>query len=487
MSLMIKNVITGIAFAAVLALTACSNLKTDVLLEKNSQGFAPQENFQAIYDEIDYHRATQLYLWATPMIVSAGARGLGKYHADGQENLVSVAYYKDKGTAGILTANDTVRYIIIHGNIAESGPLVVESPAGMHVGIIDDNQYEYVTQYGLVGPKGSKVAEKLLVLGPESKRPANTKGYRVVRSKTNKIMMGTRILRPVKDAELGKQFVAYPWKDRANPVTKYVEAKKDGDVFLMTSFLGMDYWRELHKNLQDEPVQREDLYMMAWLKNLGIEKGKPFNPTARQTKILKKAATMAEQMSPVMSFATRNPKARYRDDSTWVFPLMINVDHMDETGNFKQFNQRVDWFWEAFGLAPAMKSVTPGKGSAYLGAYRDLEGEWLNGSENYTMHIEAGAPMKRFWAVTMYNLRDRTLLLNGTNKMEINSMKKDLIINEDGSVDLYFGPEAPEGKTPNHIKTNRDVLWFVYFRLYGPTEAYFDRSWKMNDIKKGYK
>jgi hypothetical protein len=29
-----------------------------------------------------------------------------------------------------------------------------------------------------------------------------------------------------------------------------------------------------------------------------------------------------------------------------------------------------------------------------------------------------------------------------------------------------------------------DRFWFPYFRLYAPTEAYFDRSWPLPDIEK---
>jgi hypothetical protein len=59
--------------------------------------------------------------------------------------------------------------------------------------------------------------------------------------------------------------------------------------------------------------------------------------------------------------------------------------------------------------------------------------------------------------------------------------KKDLVKNEDGSVDLYVGPEAPKGKEKNWIPTAPGRGWFAYFRLYAPTEAYFDRSWKLPD------
>ena len=55
--------------------------------------------------------------------------------------------------------------------------------------------------------------------------------------------------------------------------------------------------------------------------------------------------------------------------------------------------------------------------------------------------------------------------------------------NEDGSVDLYFGPTAPEGGEVNWVQTIPGRHWFSYFRFYGPLEPYFDRSWKLGDIK----
>jgi len=56
-------------------------------------------------------------------------------------------------------------------------------------------------------------------------------------------------------------------------------------------------------------------------------------------------------------------------------------------------------------------------------------------------------------------------------------------MNDDGSVDLYFGSEAPEGMEKNWIKTVPGQGWFAYFRLYGPLEPFFDRSWVLPDIE----
>ena len=46
-----------------------------------------------------------------------------------------------------------------------------------------------------------------------------------------------------------------------------------------------------------------------------------------------------------------------------------------------------------------------------------------------------------------------------------------------GSVDLYFGPEAPAGKEKNWTQTVPGKGWFVLIRLYGPLEPWFDGTW----------
>lgn len=51
-----------------------------------------------------------------------------------------------------------------------------------------------------------------------------------------------------------------------------------------------------------------------------------------------------------------------------------------------------------------------------------------------------------------------------------------------GTLDLL---KAPAGKPAgNWIKTTPGKGWFTYFRLYGPTQAYFDKSWVLPDIQR---
>jgi hypothetical protein len=78
----------------------------------------------------------------------------------------------------------------------------------------------------------------------------------------------------------------------------------------------------------------------------------------------------------------------------------------------------------------------------------------------------------------------RSLIKNGTAKSSTGSHLK-IDVNDDGSVDLYFGPEKPKGvEETNFVLTNKGEGWFAYFRFYGPGKAYFDKTWTPNDFEK---
>jgi hypothetical protein len=112
----------------------------------------------------------------------------------------------------------------------------------------------------------------------------------------------------------------------------------------------------------------------------------------------------------------------------------------------------------------AMKSQIPGKGQAYLSCYTDADGEWLDGGSSY-----AGT---------------RCLIDNKQQRSDRGSRDRDLRHNDDGSVDLYFGPSVPAGLDTNWVQTMPGRHWFSYFRFYGPLEPYFDRTWKLGDIER---
>ena len=75
------------------------------------------------------------------------------------------------------------------------------------------------------------------------------------------------------------------------------------------------------------------------------------------------------------------------------------------------------------------------------------------------IHLPAGIPASNFWALTLYSENTRCFIenKNATDKLRatsVDSRDKNLVINADGSVDLYIGPKAPEGKESNWLQTN---------------------------------
>ena len=130
-----------------------------------------------------------------------------------------------------------------------------------------------------------------------------------------------------------------------------------------------------------------------------------------------------------------------------------------------------------------MHGQETGWGQVYMGAYKDSDGDWLDGANNYVLNVPANVPAKLFWAMTLYDVSTRAIIQNKSKKAGINSNMKPQA-NDDGSVDLYFGPEAPEGKEANWIETTPGKAWFAYFRLYSPEQPFLDQSWVLPDIQK---
>ena len=91
-------------------------------------------------------------------------------------------------------------------------------------------------------------------------------------------------------------------------------------------------------------------------------------------------------MAQANTFAKRFAGSRYWPDRQW--DLAIVLDHSAQRGDdYDELLERASWFYEAVSFSEAMKSQTPGAGQAYLGAYTDADGAWLDGGRDYTLHV----------------------------------------------------------------------------------------------------
>jgi hypothetical protein len=433
---------------------------------------------QRIYDEMDFQRACQAYIWALP-IVGMNEFKLAHERVFGGRpgELVLCNTYKDK--LGILTANFTTPYILTLFNLAD-GPVIVDQPAGAYAGMILDFWQRPAADVGQPGPDKGK-GGKYLVVGPGQKAP-EADGYFLTQAKTNNIFFATRVLEPGEDKvrEALERYRIYPYAQRNNPPpARFITPQ--GKAWSQVPPRGMRYWESLHEILQQEPVEERDRMITAMLVALGLEKGKKFQPNERQTKLLTEGAFMGELMAMNISFAKRFGDSYYRPDSKWAYVIML--DPSQERPNYSELDERADYFYEAVTTSSGMVSTTPGIGSAYLGAYKDKNDRWFDGGKTYKLAVPPNPPARQFWSLTIYDTYDRVGIDNKTQNADVSSRDEGLRKNADGSVDVYVGPTAPAGFEQNWVQTRPGKAWFAYFRLYGPLEPYFDRSWKLPDIE----
>jgi len=443
-----------------------------------ANGFPTHATVAKLYDEIDFQRACQAYLWALPVVSFATWQRVHE-QVFGAHSGDMVSYANNDDKQGILTANATTPYLSAFANLTETGPLVVEMPpTGTYGGHCDYWQRPLPEQTapGAPKPQGSTY----LLLAPGQEQPG-AEGYRVLRSPTNNVFFGFRVLavEPKQAKAIVDRLRVYPYAMRHNPPPTRI-VSPGGKAWSATPPRGLSYWERLAEVIDKEPVHERDRFFMAMLRPLGIEKGKRFAPDERQQKILTDAALVGEAMAKANTFDKRAGEPYYAN-ARWKLALIL--DPSQRADNYDQLDERAAWFYEAVTASKAMATKMPGTGSVYLGGYQDKDGDWFDGGQSYRLRIPAKVPTMLFWSVTLYDVDTRCFIKN-KEKIADRSSRMDLVKNDDQSVDIYFGPTAPAGFEKNWIPTTPGKGWFAYFRLFLPTAPYFDKSWQLPDIEK---
>ncbi len=275
----------------------------------------------------------------------------------------------------------------------------------------------------------------------------------------------------------------YPYSERANPKPNRV-LRVSGKYINTDEPEGLAYWKLLSEVINNNPVAERDRFFMAMLKPLGIEKGKPFAPDDRQKRILEEGARLGHAMAQNISFDSRLAASPVYPGKNWVNVMVLNTEEktQQESDFYSQLDERLNYLYLGTWPSHAMNLPFPSKGQRYLESFKDKDGNWLDGSKNYKLHVPANVPVEEFWSVTVYDNLTRSMTMNKANKAAVSSYDK-IKTNADGSADLYFGPKAPAGLESNWVDTSASKGWWVWFRFYGPKEPFFDKSWQLPDFE----
>jgi hypothetical protein len=441
------------------------------------------ETVAKLYDELDFQRACQVFLQnITASSMYSFRHGLRRDLGATTPQHFVVWDGPYDARALLLTPNSETVYGTGYLALADDGPTVVEAPAGV-LGVFNDMWMREVENVGPAGPdQGAGGSYLVLPPGYDGEVPD---GYFVVEAKTFGVWLVLRAFRtPEGDAgpavATQKQVRIYPLERRDDPpVMEFVNAA--GQVLDTIHPVDSRYFDDLAALVAEEHEDAVDPETAGMLAAIGIEKGRPWEPDQRMRRILDEAATVGSFMALATSYKSRLPLKRY-EDREWL--EIGNTGYPEfQIGNHRVLDGQSLMGWFATVSSKAMVRPTLGKGSVYMWTYTSGDGQWLDGGKSYRLHLPPGIPVANFWSTVVYDVWTRSMLANGQAAASKNSYDPAISANDDGSVDLFYGPEPPSGAESNWIRTLPGKGWFTILRLYGPLEGYMDGSWKPTDIQ----
>jgi len=438
---------------------------------------------QLAYDQLDFGRGVDAFLRGmSATSVYAACRGLEEAGIKLNRGIGITEELLDARSL-FLTPNTTTVYVMTCLNLKD-GPMVMRVPPRV-LGPVDDADFRWVTDVGLTGPDKGAGGDYLFV-PPGYKGKLPSKGYHLARPRTNKLLIFYRAFVQKGDiaaavAHVKAKAAIYPLSQAAKPPATQV-VNVSGVKFNTISANDFSFYEELNGVVQNEPADWVDPDTVGLYAAIGIRKGQPFTPDERMKKILTDSVAVANAIARANLFASRDPRARIYPDRQWLTPF-VGGSYQFLEGAQRLLDARAMFFYYATGITPAMSEAKPGTGSAYAGAFRDANGDYLDGGRTYKMTLPGPIPAKNFWSFTVYDNQTRSLLPTEQKLAGLDSTVPGIRVNQDGGVTIWFGPKAPTGQEKNWVQTMPGKGYNVLLRLYGPLEPWFNKSWRPGDFE----
>ncbi|PSN14814.1 hypothetical protein C7293_10025 [filamentous cyanobacterium CCT1] len=462
-------------------------------------GMPTPDTVQKVYDNLDLMRGVETFLNGIPATSIEGIRlGMVDLGADTFNKVVIFDELMDSAPL-FLTGNTDTVYLSGIFNLEKDGPMVVEIPPKCGPGTVNDAYFRFVIDMGIPGPDRGQ-GGKYLILPPDAmpdldppvggmQAEVDGETYYVARSTSyvNWLILRGFLVDGKTDAAVHSfksGLKVYPLSQKDNPpAIEFISgSKRSWNTIHANTYA---FYEELHTVIDREPVSMLDPELRGLFAAIGIEKGKPFAPDERMKQLLTEAVAIGNATARANVFRPRLEGAYFYPNSGWATAFVGGSYEwlMDEGRGGRNLDARTLFFYQATVNTPAMVMKMVGKGSQYAYAATDASGDYLDGSNTYKLNIPANVPAADFWSVVIYDPQTRSELQTGQEFPSKNSKRNPLTKNADGSVDLYFSPEAPAGHESNWIQTVSGKGWYALLRLYGPLDPWFDKTWRPGEFE----
>jgi hypothetical protein len=463
-------------------------------------GRPTDETVATVYENLDFLRGVETFLNYIPM---ASLHSLYRGHVEqglDASNKFGIAEDLLDSNPLFLTGNTDTVYGQAFLDLQKDGPTVIEIPAGMGPSTVNDAYFRFVADMGAPGLDRGK-GGKYLILPPDydGTLAPPVGGYEAIvdgekyfvsksRSYINWFIARGFLVDGKTDtavAAFKNGLRIYPLAMKDNPPEmEFINLSKRSYNTIHAN--NYEFFHEIDEVIQREPVSMMDPELLGLAASIGIQKGAKFDPDPRMKKILEDAVEVGNATARAIWLSPRLEGVKIYDDRQWT-TAFVGGSYQWLSGEQGEGGRNLDarsmFFYMATVNTPAMVLQIPGVGSQYGAIARDVNGKFLQGDTTYRLNIPADVPAKDFWSVVIYDPQTRSELQTDQPFPSLNSQRNAMKFNDDGSVDIYFGPQAPEGYEPNWIQTVPGKGWFAILRLYGPLEPWFEKSWRPGDIE----
>lgn len=450
-----------------------------VAASANAQNFTSEDLARRTIER----RAVEAVIWGMPLVNTDAMRQA--YFRDVGARYNDICYFSAPADwrFQVTTPNASTNYVYFNFNLKD-GPVVVEIPAAVGAGLLGSMVDAWDTPMADIGPAGDDQGKggKYIMLPPDFRGEAPSgfftlqyptyNGYALYRA----IRAGSTQADVAASLALVKKLRVYPLAQQASPPDqRFIDIH--GKTFDGIANFDERFFDSLNRMVQEEPVQKRDLVAMGMLKSIGIEKGKEFKPDAGMQRILKVGVQEAQAQFIEGMTSYSQP---WWPDRNWspADARGVKTGFTFQTADALDVDARG---WANFAAFALPKKT--GESLVYLFTFHDGRGERLSGERTYMLRVPANVPARQYWSMIVYDARTAAFVREAS-VITLDSYNQAMKRNPDGSVDIYFGPNAPAGKETNWIYTAPGKAFFPAMRFYDPDKPLLDKTWKLPDIEK---
>jgi hypothetical protein len=220
---------------------------------------------------------------------------------------------------------------------------------------------------------------------------------------------------------------------------------------------------------KDNPPHANDHPMLARLRRIGLEPGKPFDLAQASPEVRRALEKAAEVARKKIAAEVRRAGVPVNHWRMLTPPIgTYGTDYLRRAG-----------------VAFFALGANVSEDSLYPTALTDADGKSFDSAGKYVLQFPRGQlpPVRAFWSLTMYN--DRQFFAdNPINRFALGDRDK-LTFNDDGSLTLYIQRMSPgKERESNWLPAPKEGGFSMNLRLYWPRPEALDGTWKPPPVRR---